>query len=93
MYSSTQILMHFYFIKSQEYSLTMKIICYYADEFKFFMNFLLLLGLILQYFKMKVHLKKIKSQTISNYFQKIGKISKIYIPFNIYKELVLSLFY
>ncbi len=28
--------MHFYFIKSQEYSLIMKIVCYYGVEFVFY---------------------------------------------------------
>jgi len=33
MYLSTQILMHFYSIKSQEYSLIMGVVCYYGVEF------------------------------------------------------------
>jgi len=33
MYLSTQMLMHFYFIKSQEHSLIMRIVCYYGVEF------------------------------------------------------------
>jgi hypothetical protein len=62
-------------------------------NFKFLWIFFLLLGSALQYFKMKVQHFKKNSQTASDYFQKIDKIFKIYIPFNIYKELVLSLFY
>jgi hypothetical protein len=53
MYLSTQILMHFYFIKSQEYSLIMNIVCYYGVEF-FFNDFKKLFGLDFAIFQMMV---------------------------------------
>ncbi len=45
--------MHFYFIKSQEYSLIMNIVCYYGVEF-FFNDFKKLFGLDFAIFQMMV---------------------------------------
>jgi hypothetical protein len=40
MYLTTQMLMHYYSIKSHEHGLTMKVVCYYGVGFKDFFGFL-----------------------------------------------------
>jgi hypothetical protein len=57
------------------------------------MNFFFIIGLDFAIFQNEGATFLKKFQTTTNYFLKKDKIFKIYMPFNIYKELVLSLFY